>query len=116
MSAPEATEALQHNGVVTQATRKRRLVHGSSDWGKGPHHDGSGPDNEATMYGDPHKPKYSHYPGMQKLPDDAEPANAEATVADQDPTPPWKAEFEVVFKQAMSSLKQEIDALPGIDP
>ena len=103
MSAPEATEmqsvlhmqrqhnraeALLHNGVVRQATRKRRLVHGTPPH-HGPHHDGSGPDNEATMYG--------HL------------ASAEATVADKDPIPPWKAEFGVVFKQAMSSLKQESD-------
>ena len=57
-ASAEATEALQHNGAVTQATRKRRPVHGTP-----PHHDGSGPDNEATMYGDP--------------------ASAEATVADK---------------------------------
>ena len=49
---------------------------------------------------------------QQGVPDDADPASAETTVADKDPIPPWKAELDVVFKKAMSELKEEIDALP----
>ena len=58
---------------------------------------------------------------QQRVPNDTDPASArmralldanEATVAEKDPIPTWKAAFDQLFKKSMSSLKTSIDALP----